>query len=180
MHLWTAVDAEGALEAIQQRALLENQKIGLPEIAFLLPAHVSLKISFFVPPAQAEAAIGEMAAILRAQPAFDIRVQGIERIPGCLWIRMEENAALQSLHQKMVALGEKYGAPPHPFDLNYHYHATLFLSDDAEKMAWMEALLQHFPLPQVIRADRFIIGGSDTGAMGSYRVYQKIPAGNRG
>ena len=176
MHLWSAADITGALEDIRQRALLENTQIGLSEVAFLLPAHVSLKISFQVPNDRAGDVMAEMEGIFRETHAFEIRVKGLDRTPGILWIAMEGNDPLCSLHERMVALAEKYGAAPHPFDRQFFYHSTLFLSDEQEKLSRMEQALRGIPLPKKITADGFLIGGSETGKPGEYRVFHRIPA----
>jgi len=176
MYLWTAVDVTGALEEIRQRALLANGEIGLSQVAFLLPAHVSLQISFQVAEENAADIQREMEQIFRRTPAFSIRVRGLEGVPGCLWIAMEENETLRGLHEKMVGLAGRYGAPPHPFDGDFRYHSTLFLSQEAEKLARMADRLKEAPLPDVIPANAFLIGGSETGRAGEYRVFQRIEA----
>ncbi|MBQ4074810.1 MAG: 2'-5' RNA ligase family protein [Clostridia bacterium] len=176
MHLWTAVDLTGKLDGIRKKALWENQQIGLTEVAFTLPAHVSLKISFSLPDEICPQAIGEAAEIFRACPAFEIGVKGLDRTPSILWIAMEENDPLRALHERMVALAEKYGAAPHPFDRQFFYHSTLFLSDDQERLSRMEEALRDIPLPEKITADAFLIGGSETGKPGEYRVFHRIPA----
>lgn len=176
MHLWTAVDLTGQLEAIRKAALTENQTIGLSEAAFTLPAHVSLKISFQVPDEAGIAVQQEAAEIFRHTPSFNIRVKGLQQENGILWIAMEENAALRLLHEKMVALAAKNGAPAHPFDGDFRYHSTLFLSPEEEKLDQMEKALLGIPLPAALRAEAFLIGGSETGLPGEYRVFQRIPA----
>lgn len=176
MFLWMAADLGNALGAIRERALAENRQWGLSEVAFTLPAHISLKISFSVPQEKSEPLQREAEAIFREIPSFSVRVKGLQQAPGVLWIAMEENEALRWLHEKMVGLARKYGAEPHPFDGDFRYHSTLFLSQEAEKLAQMAAALQDAPLPEQIAVRAFLIGGSETGKAGEYRVFRRIPA----
>lgn len=176
MYLWMAVDLAGQLEEIRRRALKENEKIGLSEAAFTLPAHVSLKISFPVAGEASESVQQEAAEIFRRMPPFSIRVKGLQQGPGVLWIAMEENEKLRLLHEKMVALAAEYGAPAHPFDLDFCYHSTLFLSGETEKLALMEKALEEVRLPGCVPAAGFLIGGSESGKPGEYRVFRRIAA----
>ena len=85
---------------------------------------------------------------------------------------------LRGLHEKMVDLARRYGAAPHIFDGDFRYHSTLFLGDDEEKLSRMEEKIKDIPLPQIIRAEAFLIGGSETGKPGEYRLFRRITAGN--
>lgn len=176
MYLWMAADLGNALEAAREKALAENRRIGLSEVAFTLPAHVSLKISFPADDKIWQDIARQAEQIFCVCPAFDIRVKGLERRGDCLWIAMEENTILKGLHEKMTALARKAGAPLHPFDADFLYHSTLFLSPDAENMEKMEDKLKDLPLPEVIPVQGFLIGGSESGKPGEYRVYKRIPA----
>jgi len=176
MYLWMAADLGNTLEAAREKALAENRRIGLSEAAFTLPAHVSLKISFPADDKIWQDIAREAEAIFRACPAFDIRVKGLERRGDCLWIAMEENEMLKGLHEKMTALAEGAGISPHPFDRAFLYHSTLFLSPEEEKMVNMERALQGMFLPEIIPVRGFLIGGSETGRPGEYRVFKRISA----
>ena len=178
MYLWMAVDISGALDAVRRAAIRENAAIGLSEVAFSLPAHVSLKISFDLPAETWQAAEADIADILRETPPFSIEVKGLGRAPGCLWIAMKENETLRGLHEKMVDIALRYGAAPHIFDGDFRYHSTLFLGDDEEKLSRMEEKLRNIPLPQIIQGNAFLIGGSETGKPGDYRVFRRISGGS--
>ena len=69
---------------------------------------------------------------------------------------------------------EKYNIPLHEYDLDYKFHTTLFMDDDWEKVKQAYRKIRHMKLPARLTAERFVIGVSASGALGTYRIYKTI------
>ena len=174
MYLWTAIDASDALGEIRRRAEAENRDLALNEAAFTLPMHVSLKISFALAEEQAEAAVAEIAAFLGEQPPFPVQVEGLEQQGSLLWIRMQPSDRLRALHDGLDArLEARFGVPQHAFDKSFLFHATQFLEEDVQRVARMLERLRNAPLPAAFSAERYLIGCSESGQPGTYRVIRR-------
>lgn len=171
MYIWTALDVSDALSSLRERAALENAAIGLSEVAFTLPAHISLKISFSVADALTERVMARLMDFLKKQPIRSVRVRGIEQNGGILWVRMADETWLSQLHQELdEMLFSEFSVEQHPFDRAFCFHATLFLDSDRDKAALMKKALSDARLPDSITPSGYLIGVSSEGTAGSYRV----------
>ena len=74
----------------------------------------------------------------------------------------------------MSFCSKKYGVPLHEYDMDYKFHTTLFMDSDTDKMNAAYDAIKNEPVPKTLRADRFIIGTSPSGALGTYSVYKEI------
>ena len=106
---------------------------------------------------------------------FKIDIKGIEKHENIMWIRMYSNDELEELATSLnMMLKEKYGIPLHEYDLDFIFHTTLFMDDDAEKINAAHHLLGDLVLPEILIANRFVIGTSNTGENGTYRIFKTI------
>ena len=64
--------------------------------------------------------------------------------------------------------------PLHEYDLDFIVHTTLFMDDDKEKINIARQLLGDLNLPETLVANTFVIGTSETGENGTYRVFKTI------
>jgi hypothetical protein len=71
-------------------------------------------------------------------------------------------------------LKDKYGIPLHEYDLDFIFHTTLFMDGDKEKINAAHTLLGDLNLPETLEANTFVIGKSETGENGTYRVYKTV------
>ena len=174
MYLWVGCKLPEAFECeIRQHCLVLNAQVGLDTVAFELPQHISLKISF-----QTDCVadvLDDLAAFCAAQKAFSARLLPAEQSGNILWMPVAENAQLQQLHDELdVRLEDRFGIPQHEFDKCFLFHSTLFMDADAQKIAQMERLLADYPLSGELRVDTFLLGVSETGKPGTCRIVREI------
>ena len=175
MYLWIACDTERELASIRSLCREQNRRIGLSEVAFSLPQHVSLKISFPVSDTQVEAVITRLEQIVQEAPPLLLQPKAIERQGEVLWLAFEPTAALVELHRELDEVMERdFGVLPHPYDLDFRFHSTLFLDADTERLMRMERLLSNLTLPPPFPVNRFFIGCSPSGRAGEYTICKRI------
>ena len=174
MYIWIGCKLPAGFEReVRAFCLEQNRDIGLNTVAFTLPQHISLKISF---EAQVYASILEaLADYLSGQKPFAVRMQKPERMGNILWLPVAENPQLQRLHMELDArLESNFGVPQHPFDKAFMFHSTLFVDEDTAKLSVMEKLLTANFADQELTVDTFLLGLSETGQPGTYRVAKTI------
>lgn len=174
MYIWIGCKLPKAFEEkIRTRCLVCNEKIGLNMVAFSLPQHISLKISFSSD--RWEAILCDLSAWLGEQKPATICLREMQLQGNVLWLSAAENAWLTGLHAALDdRLKSRFDVPQHPFDREFMFHSTLFLDEDTQKLAAMrDALAEEFA-PQELPVDTFLLGISETGKPGSYRVVREI------
>ena len=172
MYIWVGIDMDSQLQEIKAKTMEAEQRIGFSHSNFTLPLHVSLKISLLVEEGQFDAVVKEISEIYQSTEAFAVGVKSIDWEETIAWIRMEECAALNQLSLCLnTMLREKFGIPLHEYDLDYKFHTTLFMDDDKEKVKEGYESVNDCPVPSTLLARRFVIGVSETGALGTYRIY---------
>lgn len=174
MYIWTGCKLPEDFEyALRQRCLQSNEIPGLDASGFSLPQHISLKQSF-----DTNADIGPIMdaieALLRQERPFYVNPSVIEQQYHCLWVSFEENEVLSRLHSRLdTLLSDRFGIPQHLYDRYFQFHSTLFLGEP-ENLQQMRVILSDFQLPQQLKVDTFLLGVSETGKSGSYRVVRTV------
>lgn len=175
MYIWTAVHVDEQLASIKKEAKQIEKIVGFQESNITLPMHISLKISCPVPEERYAEVLQDLTAILENAGSFTVKTKGIELHETICWIAMEENASLKRLHDCLDRLFlEKYNVPLHEYDLDFHYHSTLFLDSDRKKVKEAFLMIKDREIPSELSANRFLIGMSPEGKMGTYRVLKEI------
>ena len=175
MFVWVGINVEEQLKETRMAVDGVFEKIDISNVTCQLPLHISLKISFEIENSLFDRVLNDIVAIYEAQKPFEINVKGIEKHENIMWIRMYSNEEIEALATALnTMLRDKYGIPLHEYDLDFIFHTTLFMDDDAGKINTAHNLLGNLVLPQTLMANRFVIGTSDTGANGTYRVYKTI------
>ena len=175
MYIWAAIDIEQQL--VKQKEIVKNIE---KEIHFvqsnvsLLPLHVSLKISSKVQDSDEENLRKDIEVLYRNIRPFEIEVDKIEINETIVWIKMKENDNLRHLHDELCTIYLKYGIELHEFDKCFAYHSTLFLDSDKEKISDAFEQIRDIKLPKILIANRFIIGSSPEGKIGTYSVDKTI------
>lgn len=174
MYIWIGCKLPKEFEEeIRQHCLKRNEEIGLDTTAFFLPQHISLKISFDAG-SQWQGILDAAEALLRRESPFDVNPSGIETAGSILWITFRENGQLRRLHNVLdKTLKQDFGIPQHLFDKAFVFHSTLFIGE-AQRLAQMQAGLNDFVLPEKLAVDTFLLGLSETGRAGEYRVVREI------
>lgn len=175
MYVWTAIDVDCQLEKIKNQIQLIETRLETKNPALTLPFHVSLKISFGVDDAVYPEIEQTILNYYKSVRPFEIEVDDIEIENTILWIRMKENPSLRQIHEDLDhILSEKYGISRHTYDLDFKFHATLFLDPDKEKVLAVYEQIKGTVLPSSLHARNMILGTSESGAPGTYHVTHRI------
>ena len=174
MYIWIGCKLPDDFERhVRTLCLKLNEECQLDTTAFLLPQHISLKISFETE--EYEAILEALTTFLSVQRPFTVRIDNTEQNGNILWMPAEENATLQQLHEQLDNLLEEcFCIPQHPFDKEFLFHSTLFIDENTEKVAKMRELLSQEVMAQELTVDIFLLGISETGKAGDYRIARQI------
>ncbi len=172
MYIWIGCKLPEAFGSKIRSACLPLAD-GLDISGFSLPQHISLKISF-----QAGSdylhILDYLEALLQKEDKFYVNPKAIQRQGNILWIPFRENPQLRHLHNVLdKELKAKFGIGQHLFDKAFLFHSTLMLGPE-EKLEKVAQKLWDFPLPQQLEVDAFLLGISETGRGGEYRVVREI------
>lgn len=175
MYIWVGIDVESQLGAVRKTLDATFESMEISNANCKLPLHISLKISFEIPNGMFDSVLSDIEKIYNRTEPFDIEISGIEKYENIVWIRMRENRALESLSYELnMMLNDRYGIGLHEYDLDYKFHTTLFMDGDSEKIDRAFSHVSNLTLPKSLRADKFIIGNSESGRDGTYFVYKEI------
>ncbi len=175
MFIWTGIDVDAQLAGIREKARRLEREQGIINSNLTLPFHISLKMSFLVEKDRADAVTECLEQYYRSLSPFEIPVAGIEYHTTIAWIRMKENESLNRIHDSLnELLLSHFGVGLHEYDRDYLFHTTLAMDDDAALVRRMYEALKDEPLPAVLTAQHFLIGASESGALGTYKVIQRI------
>lgn len=174
MHIWIGcLLPEGFEKELREVCSPLGQELGLDTVAFSLPQHISLKISFPFD-GDVQALLDYLTELLKNQPSFTVHPKPIERQGNILWIPFAENGQLRHLHNLLDdQLKKDFSVQQHLFDKAFLFHSTLFFGAE-DKLEQARQALQSFPMPAELRVSAFVIGISETGQPGSYRVVRTI------
>ena len=175
MFVWVGINVEKQLRETRMAVDGVFEKIDISNVICQLPLHISLKISFEIENSLFENVLNDIISVYDAQEPFEIKVKDIEKHDNIEWIRMYSNENIEALATELnMMLKEKYGIPLHEYDLDFIFHTTLFMDDDKEKINTAHRLLGDVELPEALVADTFVIGTSETGKNGTYRVFKTV------
>ena len=174
MYIWIGAKLpEEFAEYIRKLCVPMSEVLGLDISGFSLPQHISLKISF--PTDTPEEVLAFLEERLRRERVFYVNPRVPERKGNVLWIPFRPNAPLRHYHNMLDRnLAESYGITQHEFDKSFLYHSTLFLGE-GDSLVKAEQLLQQLPLPTQLEIDTILLGVSESGRSGEYRVVAEIP-----
>ncbi len=174
MHIWIGCLLPEEFEkALREVCSPLARELGLDTVAFSLPQHISLKISFPFD-GDVQALLDYLTELLKKQPAFVVFPKAMERQGNILWIPFVESGQLRHLHNLLDdKLKKDFSVPQHLFDKAFLFHSTLFFGAEGNLEQARQAL-QSFSMPQQLRISAFVIGVSETGQPGSYRVVRTI------
>lgn len=175
MYIWVACDLSDPLGKVREDCLYLNRDIGADEVAFTLPQHVSLKISFRIDDIFFESAVADIGEYFEKAEPFCLASPTLELSGNIIWLRFADEEPLVRMHRALDAMMlQKYGVPQHAFDKCFAFHSTLFIDNDSEKLGRVYNEIAKISLPEKIMVDSFIIGTSESGKAGEYRVIDNI------
>lgn len=178
MYIWIGINVEKELSALKELKENIEKQLGITDTVVNLPLHVSLRISSSVNDQiypSLEKALIEFLSTVKLPPLEPIC---IEMEGGIVWLRYKESERMKAIHDSLCALmDERFSIPRHPFDLEFKYHTTLFTAISEDKLAAAFDLVKDAPIPDVIISDRILIGNSESGKAGEYKVIHDIEIG---
>ena len=178
MYIWIGIDVNDQLEALRSRGKEIEDKIGFSNSCYTLPYHISLKISFEVDNDIYSQVIMDILNYYNTINPFELDVRGIENEGTIAWIRMKENHILNQIHDDLdLLLLNKYGIPRHEYDLDYKFHTTLFMDSNSEKVMMAYDQIKGFELPKTLMVNKMLIGSSETGALGTFKITHNVKIG---
>ncbi|MBQ4424307.1 MAG: 2'-5' RNA ligase family protein [Lachnospiraceae bacterium] len=176
MIIWTGIEVDRQLQALKESAAETEKKLAPAHSIRTLPFHISLKMSFPAAPEQVEAITQALRDYYSGIEAFEIPVSRIEYYGTILWVRMAGCPGLERMKDEINAmLKDRFGIGMHEYDSDYIFHTTLFMDDEAEKVYRAWEMMNDKPLPEKLRTESFLIGYSETGEPGSFRVVSRQP-----
>ncbi len=179
MYLWTAIDVDEPLEKFREKVAWATQKAGIPNTALTLPLHISLRISFPLDDSLFMEAVSRISEYYQTLSSFYVEIQEIEQNGTVVWIKMKKNEELDRIHKDLVDLFlREYKVQPHAYDLAFCYHSTLWIGTDETKAKEVYAALQQEELPDRLTAKKFVIGCSESGKAGEFRVIREFITSN--
>lgn len=175
MYIWIGCKLPGEFERQVRRVVTERgEDLALDISGFSLPQHISLKISFEAGD-RWEEILDSVERILRLEEDIRVIPAGIEQQGNILWVAFRENGQLRRLHNLLDReLRKDFGIPQHLFDKAFRFHSTLCLGKQ-EDLPVLRQLLKALSLPEELEIDGFLLGISETGKSGTYRIVRQIP-----
>lgn len=175
MYIWTAVDVNKQVYELRKKAEIYAKQQELLSSTFSLPFHIPLKIFFEIPNERFDEVVKDIHNFYKTLNPFEIVIKGIEHTGSIVWMTMKKNVELINIHEKLdEMLLQKYGIMQYAFDKDFKFHTSIFITANSEKAAKAFASIKDAYLPKSLKAERFIIGSSETGTAGTYQVLEKI------
>lgn len=175
MYIWVGLNVDRHFSEVKERAKNIDTELNYVNSCFTLPMHISLKMSFEIKEEMFEQVVDALCEYYRSLTAFELTVKGIENEGNIVWIRYKENYTLSKMKDSVNAmLKERFGIGLHEYDSDYLFHTTLFMENDEEKNAKAYEQIKDSRLPQTITVDRFAVGFSPNGKLGTYKIFKEI------
>lgn len=175
MYIWVAIDVNEQVGELREKAENYVSTHGLSSPTLTLPFHISLKISFQIPDNRCQEAVQDIREFLKSLKPFSIAVRGIEQNGPIVWLAMEDNTELTCIHKRLdEMLLEKYSVVQHAYDKAFLFHTSVLMIDNEEQLLRAFQAMKDTNIPKVLRAEKLIIGSSETGQAGTYRVNEEI------
>ena len=174
MLMFLGIDCKDVLKELKNKCLNYNGDLNLSLDAFLLPDHVSLKISFEVD-SQYEEIKETVTSYFKSIKPFYIKFKTIEKLENIIWIKCAPSKKLQKVHNDLDKLLEnKFNIIKTDLDKHFIFHSTIFVDKDNEKLDRMYNLIKTFKVRKKLLVDTFLIGSSTQGVIGTYKIDEVI------
>lgn len=175
MYIWVAFQLEDEkIAELRGKVRLYCDYHKLNTVALDLPQHVSLKISFQAPSLDV---VKDIKSIIGRIDPFTLQYRSIDYHTGLLWITFEESKILNQVHNSLDhLLLEKYQVPRHPFDKQFYFHSTLIYDMNPAAQQHIQDFktrIQKDDIPQEFLIKHYVIGFSETGEPGTYKVIEE-------
>lgn len=176
MYLWIGLGIEQQ-EETKIRTYCKTINTGaVNEASFTLPQHISLKASFETEKHQ------EIIAYLKSKyrnlEKFPLEVEGIQQLPGVIWLKIKETATLRKMHNELNhELSERYAVGLTGYDgESFIFHSTLLFDPDNTvkvKELFNRMCGDRFYSKHIL-IDRLYFGTSPSGKAGTFTVVDDL------
>ena len=178
MYLWVGAVFDRSVEnEIRNIAYKLNEEYGLSTVAFNLPQHISLKISFECD--DYKKVIDYIKKQLSDFSSFDVEIKDVSKIDGSLiWLDICENETLRKLHNLLNdSLLKEFGIPLKSFDGDeFKFHSTLFFdsSINEKHQVLICDFKNQFSLPRKCKIKEIYFGIAETLTAGEFSVVDSL------
>ena len=174
MYLWFGIDVDKYYTDIKKRVKEIEKEVSI-DLGMVLPYHISLKMSFLIDERIKNDVIDSLTDYFKNILPFDINSIKIEKYNNIIWVRMQNNDTIDNIHIDLNnMLLEKYNISLHEYDLDFLFHTTLFMDNDANKINKAYNMIKDITIPKTVKANKFLIGSSDSGQPGTYKIIKEI------
>ncbi len=178
MYLWVGAIFDSKTEnVIRNVANKLNENYCLSTVAFGLPQHISLKISFEC--YDYKKVIAFIKSQLCTISPFDVVIEDITKIDGSLiWLDIGENEVLRKMHNLLNdSLLNEFSIPLKSFDGDdFKFHSTLFF--DKKVNPHHQLLINDFKkqllLPKSYTINEINFGIAETLSSGEFKVVDSL------
>lgn len=175
MYIWVGINVHEYFSEIRERAKKVERELNYELSCFTLPSHISIKMSFPIKEELFESVVDTVCEYFETLKPFDITVKEVENAGNIVWIRYFDNQTLSLIKEEMNALlKERFDIELHEYDYDFIFHTTLFMDNNEEKNAMAFEAVKNVALPKAVRINRFIVGFSPNGELGTYKVFREI------
>lgn len=173
MYIWIGCELPKEFELeLRDMCLEASEGLELDFACFTLPQHISLKISFDAGQ-NYEPVLDFIEEVLRKEKRFYVNPKEPEQAGSILWLAFRESGTLRRLHNILDRdLKRRFGVPQHLFDKAFAFHSTLAMGS-AEEITAYKARLTGLELPERLEIRAFLLGISESGKAGTYRVVRR-------
>lgn len=178
MYLWVGAILDNKIEnEIRNIANKLNENYGLSTVAFSLPQHISLKISFECD--NYKKVIQFIKSQLNSISSFDVEIIDITKIDGGLiWLDINENETLRSIHNLLnISLLNKFDIPLKNFDgKDFKFHSTLFFDSKINYIHQpiIDDFKSQFIFPKKCLINKIDFGIANTLTAGEFTVVDSL------
>lgn len=154
----------GLLSQKEQEKLVEickeaNREIGLPEVVFKFPLHISMKKSFYV--TDFESVKKEVVSYIQKRGALTCYADSIIKYKGMIWLPIKLTKDINDWHKDLDELLSKtYDVPIDSFDVNFKPHISLFTKGSQKQIDEMYKKLLPAISEKQLQIQKFVIGSS--------------------
>ena len=175
MYLWIAIDVNEQIRELRENAenYIKNHELTSPTLT--LPFHISLKISFQISSDILKEVTYDIREFCKSLKPFTITVKSIEKTDTIIWLTMQDSAYLTAIHNRLdQLLLEKYGVVQHEFDKSFIFHTSILITNSKGHLNAAFEAIKDINIPNVLNAQKIIIGSSKEGQPGTYNVIEEI------
>ena len=175
MYIWVAIDVNEQTRELRENAEAYAESHGLSSPTLTLPFHISLKISCQIPKEKWQEVVDDIRDLCKSLKPFTIPVKKVEKTDTIIWLTMQDSAELTYIHNKLdELLLEKYGIAQHEFDKAFIFHTSILILQNQEQVCHAFEAIRGTNIPNVLKAEKVIIGSSEDGKAGTYSVNEEI------